>query len=359
MKRPLYALLAWPLFLVGLPLAQAQTPDRQFSIGVESGAGADIFSDEDSEGSLITLEYEFKLSETAVIAARVMAFDYDFDNDEVLGREEEDGDGTGVGAEFRWYVQKESFDGFWLGVGVGVFFDSEWENREDFNGNGVFDANEITTGDDTALEAHFSLGYTFRVNSRLGITPTFIVGTYESDSPEAGVFGGLGVRFNIGGGTSGRAQARAAPPPGSKPAMVETPRPEATPAPIAKPEPVIPEMAAAEKGNPEAQFKLGYMYGVGRGVRKDGAEAAKWYRRAATQGHAGAQYNLGATYANGTGVLANLGTAVDWFFKAGQSFLNEGKRDLALQAANSIERLVPGHRLAGELLSAIRARFGQ
>ena len=42
---------------------------------------------------------------------------------------------------------------------------------------------------------------------------------------------------------------------------------------------------AAEQGDSNAQFQLGEMYEKGRKVRKNEAEAIKWYRRAAYQGH--------------------------------------------------------------------------
>ena len=77
---------------------------------------------------------------------------------------------------------------------------------------------------------------------------------------------------------------------------------------------------AAEQGNAEAQFYLGFYYeqGVGVGVTKDLAEAAKWYRKAAEQGHAIAQYNLGVFYAQGAGVTKDLAEAVKWFRKAAE-----------------------------------------
>jgi TPR repeat protein len=49
---------------------------------------------------------------------------------------------------------------------------------------------------------------------------------------------------------------------------------------------------AAEQGDAEAQYNLGYMYGNGWGVTQDFAEALKWYRKAAEQGDARAQYEL-------------------------------------------------------------------
>ena len=57
--------------------------------------------------------------------------------------------------------------------------------------------------------------------------------------------------------------------------------------------------AKADQGNAEAQLKLGEVYKKSKGVAIDGAEAAKWYRKAAAQGYADAQGILGYKYANG------------------------------------------------------------
>ena len=54
---------------------------------------------------------------------------------------------------------------------------------------------------------------------------------------------------------------------------------------------------AAEKGNAEAQFNLGLMYDMGRGMScPDNDLAIKWYTKSAKQNYAGAQLNLGAKY---------------------------------------------------------------
>ncbi|MBG8718455.1 sel1 repeat family protein, partial [Neisseria meningitidis] len=78
-------------------------------------------------------------------------------------------------------------------------------------------------------------------------------------------------------------------------------------------------LQAAAQGNAAAQYNLGAMYYKGRGVRRDDAEAVRWYRQAAeqglaqaddvsdfrenlqaaAQGNAAAQYNLGAMYYKG------------------------------------------------------------
>ena len=56
-----------------------------------------------------------------------------------------------------------------------------------------------------------------------------------------------------------------------------------------------PELSrqAAEQGDAEAQYNLGFMYAEGRGVSKDEAEAVRWYRLGADQGFTVAQLELG------------------------------------------------------------------
>jgi TPR repeat protein len=73
---------------------------------------------------------------------------------------------------------------------------------------------------------------------------------------------------------------------------------------------------AADAGDTEAQTYLGQMYERGRGVTKDAAQATQWYRKAAEQGHAVAQHNLGVAYANGNGVGKDETEAAAWYAKA-------------------------------------------
>ena len=70
---------------------------------------------------------------------------------------------------------------------------------------------------------------------------------------------------------------------------------------------------AAEQGIPGAQLDLGFMYYNGQGVPQDYAEAVKWFRKAAEQGNAIAQNNLGAMYYNGQGVPQDYILAHMWF----------------------------------------------
>lgn len=112
------------------------------------------------------------------------------------------------------------------------------------------------------------------------------------------------------------------------------------------------QMKLANKGNVEAQFKVGEMYENGFGVEKNTEEGLKWIKKAADQGHetAGfkllyydlrkngindgnkpefdelnnkalsgngqAQYYLGLMNANGVGVKKDEEKALDWLNKA-------------------------------------------
>jgi FOG: TPR repeat, SEL1 subfamily len=54
--------------------------------------------------------------------------------------------------------------------------------------------------------------------------------------------------------------------------------------------------AKAEVGDAAAQVQLGDAYDIGAGVKRDVAEAVKWYRKAAEQGDAEGEYSLGGKY---------------------------------------------------------------
>jgi tetratricopeptide (TPR) repeat protein len=120
-------------------------------------------------------------------------------------------------------------------------------------------------------------------------------------------------------------------------------------------------LAAAPKGDADAQYNLGRAYQNGFGVKRDPAEAAAWYQRAAEKGHsdaqnslamllamgrdyagaapwferaaaqgnADAQYNLGVLHRNGLGVRQNYELAVQWFQKAAELGHAQAQTDLA------------------------------
>lgn len=70
---------------------------------------------------------------------------------------------------------------------------------------------------------------------------------------------------------------------------------------------------AAEMGEPNAQYNLGICYYKGQGIKQDFEEAVKWLKKAAEQGIVFAQYNLGVCYYSGQGVKQDFEEAVKWF----------------------------------------------
>ena len=126
------------------------------------------------------------------------------------------------------------------------------------------------------------------------------------------------------------------------------------------------QMKLAEKGNPEAQFKVGEMYETGFGVKQDMKQAMSWIIKADNQGHetagfkllywdvekngitetnkatlealktkanegnAQAQFYLGKMYGRGVGLKKNTNTAIDWLNKAALVGVLEAEREVAL-----------------------------
>ncbi len=85
---------------------------------------------------------------------------------------------------------------------------------------------------------------------------------------------------------------------------------------------------AAEQGHAGAQYSLGLIYAMGRGVEQDYAEAAQWYRLAAEQGHTGAQFLLGSLYETGSDVERDFSDAMRWYRLAAENGDNEAKERL-------------------------------
>ena len=71
-------------------------------------------------------------------------------------------------------------------------------------------------------------------------------------------------------------------------------------------------MARAQRGDPAAAARLGWLFSTGRGVPQNYYEAAKWYYRAATRGNADAQFALGMLYNKGQGVARDYVLSYVW-----------------------------------------------
>jgi len=89
-------------------------------------------------------------------------------------------------------------------------------------------------------------------------------------------------------------------------------------------------LQAAEQGHADALGGVGYFYATGTIVRKDLAEAVGWFRKGAEKGGAKAQLNLGKALAYGRGVTANEPEGLQWIERAAaqglpQAFHEQGE----------------------------------
>jgi|GEM_PF-1860097 len=89
-----------------------------------------------------------------------------------------------------------------------------------------------------------------------------------------------------------------------------------TPEPDGEREAVVRERA--ERGDAEAQLKLGAWYAEGARVAKDESEAFSWFRRAAEQGHPGAQFTVGWMLFTGQGIAIDERQAYFWLVLASE-----------------------------------------
>lgn len=90
----------------------------------------------------------------------------------------------------------------------------------------------------------------------------------------------------------------------------------------------------ANAGNAQAQFRLGMLYHLGRGVREDESEAFRWILSAARQGHVDAQFQLATLYTFRYGVPADEPDpdvqAAHWYFAAASQGHAEAQYALGL-----------------------------
>ena len=73
----------------------------------------------------------------------------------------------------------------------------------------------------------------------------------------------------------------------------------------------------AEKGDPDAQYNIGWMYLNGYGLRINDNLALEWWKKAAAQGHTDASFSIGMLYSLGDGeVPKDTNKAIDAYLIA-------------------------------------------
>ncbi len=92
----------------------------------------------------------------------------------------------------------------------------------------------------------------------------------------------------------------------------------------------------ARDGDPSAQYNIGQLYRLGRGVAKDYTKASQWYEKAAQQWHSAARHNLAVLYEKGLGVPINYAKAVEWYKKAANQDYGIAQFNLAVMYQNGL-----------------------
>jgi len=82
------------------------------------------------------------------------------------------------------------------------------------------------------------------------------------------------------------------------------------------PQAVVRLETLAERGDPEAQFRLASLYRAGKGVDRDLAKATELHHQSALTGYADAQYSYGQLVEKGDNSPESLNEAIDWYRKA-------------------------------------------
>ncbi|KIO50109.1 Sel1 repeat-containing protein [Nitrosospira sp. NpAV] len=110
---------------------------------------------------------------------------------------------------------------------------------------------------------------------------------------------------------------------------------------------------SAEKGDSDAQYKLGLLYLTGNGALQDFAEAAKWLKLAAEQGYALAQYELGLIYRTGHGLAIDPIQSYMWLNLAAAAGIQQAVmiRDEVMRSL-SAKQLAQAQKISREWLAS-------
>jgi ankyrin repeat protein len=101
------------------------------------------------------------------------------------------------------------------------------------------------------------------------------------------------------------------------------------------PQAVVRLEALAERGDPEAQYRLASLYRAGKGVSKDLAKATELHYQSALTGYANAQYSYGQLVEKGDNSPQSLNEAIDWYQKAAAQ-----EHELALLKLKQLEEYI-------------------
>jgi SH3-like domain-containing protein len=91
----------------------------------------------------------------------------------------------------------------------------------------------------------------------------------------------------------------------------------------------------AEKGDPEAQYNIGWMYLNGYGLAMNDSRALDWWKRASDQGYSDASFSIAMLYSLGQGKVAkDTDKAIDYYLLA----IEDGHEDANMIVRSMLTR---------------------
>jgi hypothetical protein len=121
----------------------------------------------------------------------------------------------------------------------------------------------------------------------------------------------------------------------------------------------------ADRGDAEAEFDLGLLYDLGRGVPADPLRAFGWYKRSADAGFAPGEFNVGVMLDSGQIGPRDAKAAALWYARAAARGQARAAFDLGLLYAEgdgvprNVEAAVAWFRLAAPALPAAAEKLGR
>ena len=112
----------------------------------------------------------------------------------------------------------------------------------------------------------------------------------------------------------------------------------------------------AVAGDVHAQFRLGLLYDLGQGVTQNGAEAFRWYLRAALQGLPEAEFNVAVMFDGGHFTTHDEAQAALWYARAASHGLPRAQYNLA-QLYDAGEGVPKNHHAATEWYDAASSKI--
>jgi len=118
--------------------------------------------------------------------------------------------------------------------------------------------------------------------------------------------------------------------------------------------PISQLLAAAERGDVNAQFDLATRYREAAGVPKDLGESLKWYRKAAEAGHPEAMHDLGYMLCEGLGCKVDSAEGILWHERAAQAGAPKACYDLGLRYRLGLGADIDFERAMSWMVEAVR-----